>query len=64
MTQATPEEIKKALLVTLDLALKIKDATMLKQVLDQGGDAQRALWYGHTNYQMTVVDLALAAGAD
>ncbi len=64
MTQATPEEIKKALLVTLDLALKIKDNTMLKQVLDQGGDAQRTLWYGHTNYQMAVVDIAVSAGAD
>lgn len=64
MTAATPDNVTRALDLALDVSFLTKDMAMLKQALDKGGDAQRSLREGHQSNDMTIVDLAMAAGAD
>ncbi len=64
MTAATPDNVRRALELVLDVSFLTKDMEMLKQALDKGGDAQRSLREGHHSYNWNIVYLALAAGAD
>lgn len=64
MTTATPDNVKRALDLALDVSFLMKDMAMLKQALDKGGDAQRALREGHATDDWNIIDAALQAGAD